>query len=98
MILTADGPRIIDWEAAARGPAVADTAMTWVIVKFSEVPGSGLKVIAATGVQGTFTRAFVRAAGPIDESWRLIAARHRLADPHLLPSEAARIKRLVPTS
>jgi tRNA A-37 threonylcarbamoyl transferase component Bud32 len=98
VILTADGPRIIDWEGAARGPAVADTAMTWVIVKFSEVPGSRFKVIAATGVQGAFTRAFVHAAGPIDESWRLIAVRHRLADPNLLPSEAARIKRLVPAS
>ena len=35
VILTADGPRIIDWEGAARGPAVADVAMTWVIVGFS---------------------------------------------------------------
>jgi aminoglycoside phosphotransferase (APT) family kinase protein len=32
VILTADGPQIIDWEGAARGPAVADVAMTWVIV------------------------------------------------------------------
>lgn len=98
VILTADGPRIIDWEGAARGPAVADTAMTWVIVKFSKIPGSGLTVIAAAGVQRAFTRAFVRAAGPIDESWRLIAVRHRLTDPNLLPSEAARIRREVPTS
>jgi thiamine kinase-like enzyme len=27
VILTADGPRIIDWEGAARGPAVADVAI-----------------------------------------------------------------------
>lgn len=98
VILTADGPKIIDWEGAARGPAVADAAMTWVIVKFSDIPGSRLKVIAATGVQGAFTRAFVRAAGPVDQSWRLIAIRHRLSDHHLLPSEAARLKRMVPAS
>jgi aminoglycoside phosphotransferase (APT) family kinase protein len=98
VILTADGPKIIDWEGAARGPAVADAAMTWVIVKFSDVPGSRVKVIATTGVQGAFTRAFLRAAGPVDESWRLIAVRHRLTDHNLLPSEAARLKRLVPAS
>lgn len=98
VILTADGPKIIDWEGAARGPAVLDAAMTWAIVKFSDVPGSRLRVIAAAGVRGAFTRAFLRAAGPVDESWRLIAMRHRLADRNLLPSEAARLKRAMPAS
>src|SRR5487761_1397014 len=42
VILTPEGPRIIDWEGAARGPALADVAMTWVIIVFSEVPGPRL--------------------------------------------------------
>jgi aminoglycoside phosphotransferase (APT) family kinase protein len=95
VILTQNGPVLIDWEGAARGPAIADVAMTWVIIGFSSIPGQGLEAALVRGAQGIFTRSFVRAAGPIDDEWRLTAIRHRLADPHLLPSEAARLKRLV---
>ena len=70
---------IIDWEGAARGPAIADVAMTWVIIGFSDVPGPRLRAVAARGVQAAFTRSFVRAAGPIDDAWRLTAIR-RAAD------------------
>ena len=70
VILTSTGPVIIDWEGAARGPAMLDVAMTWVIVGFSEVPETGLAAAAVRGVQSQFTRSFVRAAGPIDQTWR----------------------------
>jgi aminoglycoside phosphotransferase (APT) family kinase protein len=93
VILTADGPMIIDWEGAARGPAIADVAMTWVIVGFSDVPGPRLEAFVARTVQAAFTRAFVRAAGPLDESWRQTAIRHRLTDPNVLPTEAARMRK-----
>jgi aminoglycoside phosphotransferase (APT) family kinase protein len=97
VILTPGGPMIIDWEGAARGPAIADIAMTWVIIGFSDIPGPRLRAVAARGVQAALTRSFVRAAGPIDDSWRLTAIRRRLADPNLLPSEAARLEKLAPT-
>ncbi|MCW2933387.1 MAG: hypothetical protein JWM19_4349 [Actinomycetia bacterium] len=96
VILTQNGPVLIDWEGAARGPALADVAMTWVIIGFSGIPAHGLEAVVARGVQGIFTRSFVRAAGPIDDEWRLTAIRQRLADPHLLPSEVARLERLAP--
>jgi hypothetical protein len=67
VILTADGPRIIDWEGAARGPAVADVAMTWVIVGFSDV--AGLTSAGVRTVQALFTRSFLAAAGPVDRDW-----------------------------
>ena len=95
VILTADGPRIIDWEGAARGPAVADVAMTWVIVAFSDVPVPRLEAAAVRTLQAMFTRAFLRAAGPLDQRWRQAIVRHRLDDPHLLPAERARLERLV---
>jgi hypothetical protein len=38
----------------------------------------------------------VRAAGPLDDAWRLTAIRHRLADPNVLPTERARMEKLVP--
>src|SRR3984957_18177210 len=94
VILTSTGPVIIDWEGAARGPALLDVAMTWVVVGFSDVPESGLGAMAVRGVQSLFTSSFVRAAGPLDQTWRAIAVRHRLADPNLLPTERARLERL----
>jgi aminoglycoside phosphotransferase (APT) family kinase protein len=96
VILTAAGPVIIDWEGATRGPAIADIAMTWVIIGFSDVPETPLLGAVVGGVQQLFTRAFVRAAGPIDQQWRTAAIRQRLGDPNLLPAEVARLEKLVP--
>lgn len=94
VILTSTGPVIIDWEGAIRGPAIYDVAMTWVIVGFSDVPETGLAAVAVRSLQSMFTRSFVRAAGPLDRTWRATAVRHRLTDPNVLPSERARLERL----
>jgi aminoglycoside phosphotransferase (APT) family kinase protein len=96
VILTQGGPVIIDWEGAARGPAVADIGMTWVIIGFSDIPGPRWRAVAARGVQAALTRSFLRAAGTVDDAWRLTVIRRRLTDPNLLPSEAARLRKLVP--
>ena len=96
VMLTANGPVIIDWEGARFGPAAADIAMSWIIIGFSDVPLPPVQAFAARGVQALFTRAFMRAAGPLDDSWRQLAVQHRLADPHLLPAEAARLEKLAP--
>jgi len=94
VILTADGPRIIDWEGAARGPAAADVAMTWVVVGFSNVPGGGLTAAKVRIMQGLFTRTFLAAAGPVDRTILAEAVRQRLTDRHVLPAERARLERL----
>jgi aminoglycoside phosphotransferase (APT) family kinase protein len=96
VMLTPNGPVIIDWEGARFGPAAADIAMTWIIIGFSDIPLPRFQALAARGVQALFTRAFMRAAGPLDDSWQQLAIRHRLADPHLLPTEAARLEKLAP--
>ncbi|HEY6495916.1 MAG TPA: phosphotransferase [Trebonia sp.] len=93
VILAAGGPMIIDWESAARGPAAADIAMTWAIITFSDIPGSRLEAVVLAGVRALLTRSFLRAAGPLDETWRTLAVQRRLAEPHVLPSEAARMRR-----
>ncbi len=93
VILTAGGPRIIDWEGAARGPALADVAMSWVIITFSEVPGSRLQAAIMRPLQARIGRAFLRAAGPVDRNWLDLAVRHRIRDKNLLPSERTRLER-----
>jgi aminoglycoside phosphotransferase (APT) family kinase protein len=94
VILTADGPRIIDWEGAARGPAAADVAMTWVVVGFSVPPGGRLAAVKVRTMQGLFRRSFLAAAGPVDRTLLAEAVRQRLADRHLLPPERARLERV----
>jgi tRNA A-37 threonylcarbamoyl transferase component Bud32 len=94
VILTSAGPVIIDWEGAARAPAMYDVAWTWVILASSEVPDTGLAAAVVRGLQAELTRSFVRAAGPIDQAWRAKAIRDRLLDPNALPAERARLERL----
>jgi aminoglycoside phosphotransferase (APT) family kinase protein len=97
VIMTAAGPRIIDWEGAARGPAAADVAMTWVIVAFSEPPGSRLRALAVRPLRALFAREFLRAAGrqaPVDRGLMEAAVAQRLKDSNLLPLEKARLERL----
>jgi aminoglycoside phosphotransferase (APT) family kinase protein len=94
VILTAGGPRIIDWEGAARGPAAGDVAMTWLLVGFSSVPGGLLMALKVRTMQGLFTRSFLAAAGPVDPAVLAAAVQQKLADDHLLPPERARLERL----
>ena len=95
VILTGTGPVIIDWEAASFGPAIIDVALTWVIVGYSEIPpGPRIQAAVMWTFQAAFTRSFVRAAGPLDESWQQTAIRLRLADPNVLPTEAVRLERM----
>jgi aminoglycoside phosphotransferase (APT) family kinase protein len=88
VILTRDGPVIIDWERAACGPAGADVATTWAIIAFSEIPGSRAEAAAARATRALFTRSFTRAA---ERDWRLAAIGERLANRNTLPSETARL-------
>jgi aminoglycoside phosphotransferase (APT) family kinase protein len=92
VILTAQGPLIIDWEGAAQGPAASDVAMTWTIIAFSQVSAPPATAAAIRAVQGLLTRCFLRAAGPVDPSLLKAAVGRRLTDPHLLPAEVARIR------
>ena len=94
VILSPAGPVIIDWEGAARGPAMYDVAWTWVILASSEVPGAGLAGAVVRGLQAQLTRSFVRAAGPIDQASRAKAVRDRLLDRNVLPAERDRLERL----
>lgn len=40
VIMTADGPYVIDWTNAAAGPGAADVAQTWILMASSSIPGS----------------------------------------------------------
>ncbi len=95
VILTGAGPRLIDWQGAARGPAPADVALTWVLVATSQVPGPTAQRAVGRAGQALFARCYLAEVGPLAPSWLRLAAEHRLRDPSLLNSEAATLRRLL---
>jgi aminoglycoside phosphotransferase (APT) family kinase protein len=95
VILTQDGPRVIDWEGAARGPAPADVALTWVIVASSEVPGPLVQRAVGVAGQRLFARRFLASAPPLAPGWIPAVARQRLGDHNVRESEAAALRRLL---
>jgi aminoglycoside phosphotransferase (APT) family kinase protein len=96
VIISRDGPMLIDWQGSVRGPAAADLAHTYLLLVTSTVPGPRLRTAIARSGQALFAAAFRTAAGPvaIDAYLRPVAER-RLTDSSLLPEEAQRIRRLL---
>ncbi|HVE75984.1 MAG TPA: phosphotransferase [Actinomycetota bacterium] len=87
VIMSPDGPAVIDWTNACGGEAGLDVAMTWIILSTSAMPARGPKrTLEATG-RALFLRHFLKAADP--ESWLHLgdAARLRLGDGNLTSEE-----------
>jgi aminoglycoside phosphotransferase (APT) family kinase protein len=99
VMLTADGPVVLDWEWAARGPAPADLAHTVLQLDTSEVPGSRSRRMAASVGRHVFTRRFIELAGgrPPLEAHLDGVATYRLAERDLTVGERRRIRGLLET-
>jgi aminoglycoside phosphotransferase (APT) family kinase protein len=95
VILTRDGPQVIDWEAAARGPAGADLALTWVIIATSRIQGPLAQRAVGWVGQSLFARRYLAAARPQVAGWLEAAAEYRLADATVLQDEAAVLRGLL---
>ncbi|WP_031518228.1 phosphotransferase [Streptomyces sp. NRRL F-5123] len=81
VLLTADGPRVIDWSNARAGGPEVDVAMTSVILRCLELP------LATRLVLRTLLRSANRTAGADVRAGLPAATRLRLADPTLSPAE-----------
>ncbi|MDX2813471.1 aminoglycoside phosphotransferase family protein [Streptomyces sp. NPDC006207] len=87
VILTPEGPVLIDWSNAAAGDPAADTALTVAILR-----GVGLGPVRDVGLR-VFVAGFLHAA-PADPAPRMAEAiAARLANPNLLPAEEQRLRR-----
>lgn len=87
VLLTDDGPVVIDWTNAAGGPAGFDAALTYVEMATFETEGFAQQMGVRLGVE-IFKRA--RGAGEI-EAFTAAACDHRLADPGITPGERAAV-------
>lgn len=95
VMLTADGPFVIDWTNGCAGEAGADVAMAYLIMASSEIDGLPWWLTpVARGLVRVFLSRF-RAAVRDDPGPHLArAAAYRLHDSNVRPAEAARLRRL----
>jgi aminoglycoside phosphotransferase (APT) family kinase protein len=99
VMLTADGPVVIDWSNAAAGPPGADVAMAFLIMASSDVDDLPPWIRpAAGGVRRIFVSRFLAAVRDDHRPYLAPVAEVRLTDPNVRPAEAARIRRLARTA
>jgi Ser/Thr protein kinase RdoA (MazF antagonist) len=95
VMLTADGPMVIDWSNGAAGPAGADVAMAYLIMASSDTDAlpSWLRP-AARALRRLFLRRFLAAVRADPGPYLARVAAYRMEDTNVRPSEAARLRRL----
>lgn len=95
VMLTADGPVVIDWSNGAAGPPGADVAMAYLIMASSDPDDlpSWLRP-AFGGLRRVFLRLFRAAVRDDPGPYLAPVARLRMKDVNVRPAEAARLLRL----
>ncbi len=96
VVLTADGPVVIDWTNAAIGAAGLDTANTWLTLAAGEPDGGALTKFFVTAGRRFFVGRFVASIDRSAAQQRLATALSlRLRDPNLRDGERATMQALV---
>jgi aminoglycoside phosphotransferase (APT) family kinase protein len=98
VLLAGDGPVVIDWSNAGRGPAGADVADAWLLLASAEAPGDRMLRVLVLALRARFLAAFLRRAGRAEAAPHLAAAvRRRIADANLSQAEKAAMERIAAT-
>jgi aminoglycoside phosphotransferase (APT) family kinase protein len=63
VLVTDDGPVVIDWTNAAAGTAASDVALTWLLMSCAEIPGPRWKAALLGAFRQLLVRMFIRRAG-----------------------------------
>jgi Ser/Thr protein kinase RdoA (MazF antagonist) len=96
VILSAQGPMVIDWPNAARGPGAADIAHTWLVLACSLPPADLLKRAVTLGGRRLFLALFLRHYERADLCAHLPAIGDYRASKRVLPpGELESIRRTV---
>jgi aminoglycoside phosphotransferase (APT) family kinase protein len=96
VLLSSDGPVVIDWSSAGRGPAGADVADAWLVLAGAQPPARRLMTALIAVLRSRFLAEFLRHAGRAEATVHLEAAfRSRTLDPHLAEAEIAAMERVV---
>jgi aminoglycoside phosphotransferase (APT) family kinase protein len=96
VILSPDGPVLIDWTNAARGGAAADVALTWIILAVFESDDRGLMKVVIASLRRVFLRRFLAACDRAAAAVALPAvAAYREQDRNIRPTELTGLRELV---
>jgi tRNA A-37 threonylcarbamoyl transferase component Bud32 len=96
VIVTGNGPVVIDWTNAGCSAPEAEVADLWLIMANAEIPGSRIERTLMGLGRGLFLRAFLRHVDREGARKHLrAAAEHRLRDRNMLDVERGRIRRFV---
>jgi len=93
VLLGRAGPVVIDWPNAARGPAAADVAQSWLLIVTSDPPVPAPVRPVAGALQRSFADHVLPTADPT-RGWIPLVARRRLGDPNVTETERRRLIRL----
>ncbi|MHA3702137.1 phosphotransferase [Jatrophihabitans sp. YIM 134969] len=87
VLLGPDGPVVIDWCTARRGPGVADRAYAYVVLRTAVKPDPELSDQGFLRARRAFCAALLDDGSDPARGWVAAAARRRLDDPFVLPAE-----------
>jgi aminoglycoside phosphotransferase (APT) family kinase protein len=96
VLLSPEGPMVIDWTNAAAGPVGADLALTWLLVSGASVEMPPVQRVLAGALRAMLVRTFLAAADR-DAAVASLATvlDHRRRDPNLSPGELEAMRRIV---
>jgi serine/threonine protein kinase len=95
VMITPDGPMVIDWSNASAGDPAFDVADTWVLFACATPPTGGLDRLIVPLGRRVMLHAFLRGIDSAAARRAIPAAvAHRLTDPNMSPDEQARMRRL----
>jgi aminoglycoside phosphotransferase (APT) family kinase protein len=98
VMLTKDGPVVIDWSNGSAGPPGADVAMASLIMRVSEVGDLPFGVRLAAGlVRDSLVRRFERAVSADAGPYLARMAKARMADRNVRPSEIVLLQQIIDT-
>jgi tRNA A-37 threonylcarbamoyl transferase component Bud32 len=95
VIMSRNGPVLLDWTNAKAGAGDGDVALTWLVIRAAALPDSGVLRVFHRAIRAAFVRAFlghfdraaVRAVLPAVAAWKC-------EDRNMRPVEIAAIRRL----
>lgn len=95
VMMTPDGPMVIDWANASAGAPAFDVADTWVLFACGTPPMSGIDRLIVPIGRRVLLRSFLSRVDTASARRAIPAAvDHRLADRHMSPEEHARMREL----
>lgn len=95
VMMTADGPMVVDWANASAGDPAFDVADTWVLFVCGTPPSSGIDRFIVPIGRRIILRAFLARVDSAAAKRAIPAAvEHRLTDINMSPDEHARMREL----